>query len=577
MVPAIRTIPGVEIFDYTVPESNVPAIGDLLRVPFRQRFVPAMVVAVSSSSAFAQKAVHIEKSPPLLSLGAACADLLDASASHAFVSKPSVLASWIRTVPKRAAPLIPVSRTSMQSELPAGATRYLVDRWAEKNGLLNEIHRHTGRILVLTPWQHRADILAHALNTAALHSDIPTGKAWKTIHGFVSDESRVLIATRIGAWLSCIADTVLIDEPENDDHKQDELSPRLDARWVVSQCARLRPSMSLITFGTTPRLTKNPQEAPRTPTINGPLTIEPWKKRGGSLIEMVSPNAFRLAQEAVSDGRSVFIIHPVSGDRARLACRDCGWTAICVFCAFHLSSIGASALCKRCGRKAIAPESCKTCGGTDFSRGLPGKSRLMEQCAAAFPSSHVRAIDPLEYDQLTLSGDDPKNHLAIVTDLGLLAGAAEDIRRKERLLIAWRRVAASAASGGGQLYVQASDELAAECRSWLTAEGVFAAWKTEQDERRAFGYPPAVPFAKLLVDGAERDAKNLFDEIGRAIPSTWHLNGPFPVSHRSYTRVPRHVLHLVAAEGVTESEMQTILEPYKKRAFIDLDPIAFFS
>jgi hypothetical protein len=57
---------------------------------------------------------------------------------------------------------------------------------------------------------------------------------------------------RVSAWLSVFADAVIIDEPENDDYKQDELTPRLDARWIVSETAQLAPHLSTIQASTTP-------------------------------------------------------------------------------------------------------------------------------------------------------------------------------------------------------------------------------------------------------------------------------------------------------------------------------------
>ncbi len=573
IVPSIRTIPGVDQFDYAIEPDDDVRIGDLLRVPFRKKMHVGLCVSTSTTSVHAEKTIVLTTPIVLLRLGKVSVALLRKTAEHTFTSLPTVLYSWIRRVPTRKIDVsesavtcrtVKVRRREQQLSLTQRSERLLVDRWEGTRGLIAEAKKSHERVLILTPWKERADRLAHLLKTQSLHADLSMTTRWNRVHDFVTGERRMLVATRIGAWLSSVADTVLIDEPENDDHKQDELAPRIDARWMVECAAHARADLRVVSFGTTPRLGAT---TPRSsiPDIRADIAIEPWRKRFGSSIELLSPNTVQKIECAVADGRAVTILHPIRGVRSRVSCHDCGWRALCASCGWTLSLGERKTFCKRCGRNADIPLSCPSCGGTDFLRGLPGMEELRKQCDAAFGPNRVRVDDMLGFERDTRS-------LVIITDLSLLAGATEDIRRRERLIIAWRRIAAACETMHAHLCVQGSEELMGECRSWLTVDGFTAAWKKECHERRVFGFPPAVRLVKLLCDGTADHAQQIVNDLRTSISSDWSVNGPYPVPFRAATRTPRYVIHLIGPLGSDP----TVYGLPSSVCHIDLDPVAFF-
>lgn len=584
VVPAIRTIPGVEEFDYAIDDASDIQVGDVLLVPFRKQQLAALVIERKSESAFAARAIKLDSPVALLRLGSAAPQMLNATAQRTFTSLPTIFASWIRNVPKRieslnpnkATLLLPTGNNNVASGLsavPQRETLYAVRRWHDPARLLSVAKERTGKTLILTPWQHRADLLAKTLGVPVLHADIADGAAWKAVRDFSSSPSSVLVASRIGAWLGCVADTILVDEPENDDFKQDELSPRIDARWLVEKCAEVRPELSVISFATTPRLSSVNDEWTKAPTIELDLQTEVKQRRGSSSVESLTAAAYNEILHSVETRTPVTIIHPVVGDRARVACRDCGWTASCVSCGFSLTNIGSQGLCRKCGRKQPLPSECPSCGGLDLSRSSAGRDRLAEQCHSAFGTELVRVITLADLQTTAL----PRNGLVVITDLSLIGGVIEDTRRRERLLISWRRLAGVFASSGSRVVVQGSEEALTDARAWLTTEGVITTWKKEFAERKLFAFPPALRMAKILIDGNEKAAQALFKELESVTPGGWRLNGPFPVLFRAKTRKERWVVQLVTAAGVTDDALLTLLNPFKSRAIIDLDPIAFFA
>ncbi|MFZ2804218.1 MAG: hypothetical protein WA001_03270 [Patescibacteria group bacterium] len=572
VVPAIRTIPGVEEFDYAVSDGHGLLLGDLILVPFRKHAIPALVTKFSDASAFAARAVHLGPTQPLAHFGEPLPALLRSVAQQTFSSQPTVLASWVRTVPKRAASKSE-PKNSRQTGMPRRERRFLADRWTGPNGLIETARTTQGKTLIVTPWQHRADALAKILGCPALHADVAMGKAWMILSGFVDGSAPVLVTTRLGAWLTLQADTVLVDEPENDDFKQDELAPRFDARLVVQECAKLQPDLYVISFNTTPRLNAEPAAWKQAPEISLSLRTEPKLMRGSSTIRDLSEQTIADIEQAIEEQRHVTIIHPIRGERARIACRDCGWTATCVACSFPLSLVNGQALCRRCGRKNKIPVVCPSCGGSDLSRGRAGADQLMKQLESRFQSPLIRVVDVWEIQQISIA---PKS-LVVLTDVSLIGGAIEDIRRRERLLIAWRRLAASLARLETQVVVQGPEDTVTDCTDWLTADGVERAWQKETSERKTFGYPPATRLIKLLVDGNEPMALELQRDLETVLPAAMTLRGPFLVAFRAKSRGERFVIHLTAAKETPDDELIALLDRFKKRAIIDLDPIAFFS
>ncbi|MBI4138993.1 hypothetical protein HY479_02470 [Candidatus Uhrbacteria bacterium] len=569
VVPNIRTPLGVDCFDYRIEDGADVRIGDVIPVTFRGRKTAALVTSVHPESAFAEKAKTLSIGQPSVRLPPTVVPLLQRAALRTFSSRPTVLHSWLRTAPARAGT---VTIPSVQRQEPTSSgdrAEFAVHRFER---LVQHARASRGRVLVLTPWQRRADALARALSSGVLHAEIPMGRAWRSWTEFIARPDGMLVATRLGAWLACAADVVIMDEPENDDWKEDERSPRLDARWLIAAANLYRPALRVIRIGTTPLLADTPDLGAITvPDVRADVTAVTWDRRGVSSIEGLQDRTLELIGEAA--GRQpVVILHPIRGDRPRLRCRNCGWQAACPNCGFTLSQVGNSGQCTRCGTRGDLPLQCPSCGGAEFSGGRVGRDRLATLVRGRF-GSHVEVRDLSDWNALAV----PRGALIVVTDLTLIGGICEDIRRKERLLIAWRRLAASAVSANGRLVAQGPEDTLAEAMGWLTAAGVRACWKSEWKDRQTFGYPPAGRRIKLICPGTESMNEPLVKQLRDEAPQGWELSGPFPVAFRPRTRGDRSIIHLHPPDTATEADTQSFLEPFAKDVIIDLDPIAFFS
>lgn len=328
------------------------------------------------------------------------------------------------------------------------------------------------------------------------------------------------MTTRVGAWLSHSADRIFVDEPENDDHKEDEQEPRMDARWIVNRARDLHPSTSIIQIGTTPplsRVSTNSIHWESVPTIDPTITYDHKQRGGYSEIPRLSNHAIQRILEKTHANQPVLILDPY---------RDTEFLA-----QLHSNS----------------------------ARELLGSS----------------TIPVLNLSDLHQSGL-PKNALVVLLDLAGIGGVIEDIRKKERSVIAWRRLCSRLALFDCQLLVQGDDTQLAEARTWLTREGLQITWENELSSRHTFKYPPSFPRIKLIIVGEKITATTILDDLENHLPPDWSAEGIHEVQTTS-SRSLRWIIHVVSKNADQDvSEIHDILLKYAKTCIIDLDPIAFF-
>ena len=202
-------------------------------------------------------------------------------------------------------------------------------------------------------------------------------------------------------------------------------------------------------------------------------------------------------------------------------------------------------------------------------------------------SSHQNPVRPVV--PFVLSVLKPPS-LTILTDLSSLSGGTEDARRRERLVIAFRRLADDCASMNAQLAVQSDALLLTDARSWLTVEGCAAALTREYADRKTFALPPATRLVKIIIRGPLHHAQQIVQTLRsplRPAPSTPSVHsgqalhpstsGPYPVPHLPGSREPRSIIHLTFPQTTPDTAIQALLDPLLDDSMlIDLDPIAFF-
>ncbi len=566
VIPLLKTPTGVNGFDYRIPEGLSLEPGDLVVVPFRKQRLVGVVSERMATSPFAAKAASILHRYGEVRFPTSFLALLAWTAERTFSSQPTVLHAWLRALPKR-----PADGAFQPTISAEQKTSHILTHWTatpqqellERVRVLQETKK---RILIVTPWKTRVDrIHSHIPGSLCLQSDQNMGDYATTWQRFIQNEEGVLVTTRIGAWLMCLADETLIDEPENDDHKQDDLTPRYDVRKLAAWFATTQKG-SLETFGITPALHV---QVPA-PLIPAEVRVFIQHPQGRSQIPCIQADTLQAFVD--HEGPRV-IIHPIRGVLARLVCRDCGWQAICPTCNYPLALEEHGALCRLCHKHIPLSSDCPHCGSLDLGKSFPGIDRLKQAWTRIYPEIEVTWRD-LTNEQM----DAPfaPNTFVLVTLTSLLGGAVEDIRRHERQCVAIRRLAARVAEAKGVLALQGEELEVTRWLSWLTPEGVQALFEQERASRLLFRYPPSVRRAKLLLDIPESEANTFITSLLKILPPTISSDGPFHVQYGTPGQRKRLVYHLIVPADVPEAQLIHLLSPFAKQIKIDLDPIAFF-
>lgn len=573
VIPIRRTPFGLNGFDYSFPDNESYEVGQLVYVPLRGHATEAIIREIKPTSPYAARVKAITGPIPVsFRFSTECLELLTWVAERTFSSLPTVLHAWLGALPKRFPKEIgEIKQYSPDPKTAGTASAYWqTDHEAALLDRARKALRAGQRVLILTPWTNRIPDLQAALETEAiqvfpLHGDLNAGTYYAHWSKFLSGESVCLIATRLGAWLAPTADLVLIDEPENDDHKQDEQAPRYDARRLAGWAAKYA-GVSVEAFGLTPPLHAGAQA----PDIACELVANVHHPRGRSAIPSIQADTLLSLEE--HEGPKI-IIHPIRGRAARLVCRDCSWQALCLHCTSPLSAEANRAVCRACGKTQELPLVCAACGGVDLGKAMPG----IEQLKQAWERTESETI--VEWRDTTndqLEQPLPKKVLVVVTIGQLLGGMIEDVRRAERRLIAIRRLMNRVAHADGTLLIQSLEQDLSFWEQGKTGEGVKLIFETELGSRRLFHYPPTWRRVKCLIDGPEKTVTSWIAAATLRITGHGTLEGPYKIEFRRAGASERTVVHLLFHPTMPENVLVELLQPLAKGALIDLDPIAFF-
>ena len=562
VVPLCRTPVGIDAFDYLLPEQGDFAPGDLVRVPLRKQFVEGVIIALLSDSPFAAKTKAICSDAPITQFGRDWVDLLEWMSARTFQSSATVAKAWLRLLPKKLKPWTTI--LPHRADLGTAHAEWIT---TPESVLVERVRAQSGRTIVLVPLAQQAIRIAEALGCHSLLSDDPKTVATSTWSSFLEHETGVIVTTRVGAWLGLFADEIVLLEPENDEHKQDELSPRFDARLVAAWLQQ-RKHASLFVVGRTPPIHVD-TPAPAI-DLHPQLSIRQWQ--GRSAVPGICLDAVEKATPI--DHEPLVIIHPIRGLRARCQCRVCGFVVACEKCGSALRREQARGWCDVCKIHQFLPDECPTCGGQDFS-GSPAGLELLKQ--EWLKNDYPQCADWRDGSPLALDTPFPQNTSVLVTEPHLLGGAAEDIRRTERLCRAYRLLASRVAEVGGRLTLQIHEGDTDRWLHWLTPEGVQKLNTDERTARTIFRYPPSVRLAKILIDTSEVSARALAEQIKTKLardPAFLEMRGPFFAEQRPKSR-PRIVLHLLFRPETNEATLIKLLSPFARQAKIDLDAVAF--
>ncbi|OGC96527.1 MAG: primosomal protein N' [candidate division Zixibacteria bacterium RBG_16_53_22] len=451
-----------------------------------------------------------------------------------------------------------------------------------------------------------------------------------------SGRARVIIGTR-SAIFSPLRNLGLIVVDEEQDHsfKQDDPSPRYNARDVALERAKIidatvvygsaTPSAEIYQMAKTGRLDllTLPQRVagfgpPRIELISTAFKTEPRPNEPPVFPRGFRPISEKLYQEItirLKKREQIIILLNRRGYSSAVVCFDCGWVGKCPDCeigwTYHKDRD--RMVCHYCGKERRGPIACQRCGSLRLSFRSAGTQRLEETIRHLFPTGRAVRLDTdvaagkwearnvldefgrgkyqiLFGTQMVAKGHHfPRVGLVgvISADIGL---SLPDFRATERVMqlltqAAGRAGRSSKRADPGNVMIQtfSPDN---PIFDYLKSSDYLKFVEDELNIRQALGYPPFRRLILVMASSLEpARARQAIDEIkvelqSQAAENKIEILGPVesPIFKRGklyryqlLLKVPPEIIPADILGGITEL-------PKKRKGIsirIDVDPVAF--
>jgi primosomal protein N' (replication factor Y) len=434
----------------------------------------------------------------------------------------------------------------------------------------------TGIVLVpeiaLTP-QTVSRFRAHfGDEVAVLHSRMSHGERYDSWRRIREGKIQIVIGPRsaIFAPLEKIG-IIIVDEEHEASYKQDDPSPRYNARDVALYRGKMNDAV-VILGSATPSLESfhNARtgkyrllELPRRvedlplPSVEVVDMRKEWKETHGQPSAIFSRILLEKIAERLTHDEQIILLQNRRGFSTFILCRDCGHVETCPNCnitlTFHIDK--KLLRCHYCDFQKKAPGLCPQCNGIQLQYRGTGTQRVEEELKMLFPSARIVRMDldttrrkgahdqilrdfrDGEYDillgtQMVAKGlDFPK-----VTLVGVISADTSlhlpDFRAAEKTFQLLTQVAGRSGRKGkqGEVVIQTFHP---ENHSILFAKkhDYLRFYARESSERKELAYPPYSRLISVEFRGTKEDAvQNAAIRFAKRIPkgTTYRTVGPAP-------------------------------------------------
>jgi primosomal protein N' (replication factor Y) (superfamily II helicase) len=578
------------------------APGQRVRVPFRGRPRPAVVVAIEPGAGDGlEPLAAVLDSVPALTL--AMLELARWAAAETASAWGEVL---FRALPPGIRSGAPQALPTLPPACPPGPARLVTGRHREDRveRRVAETLAAGGGVLVLAPEIEQARSWAARLETrlgepARLVTSVASPRErWAAWWACRQGQARVAVGTRAAAWLPLapLGLAVVVDE-EDPAHKSPD-APRWHARDLVLERVRREGGASLLA---SPAPSLESWVAAR----SGALAWEADARDSWPTVERValgadhateaslSPGLRDAAREALGRGGSVLLVLNRLGFARTLVCADCGAVRRCGRCrlalVYHRETRALG--CRLCGLRVPAASLCGRCRGRRLQPLGWGTERLEAEARQAFPGAQV-----VRYDSTVAPRDAETARTAFQSRAArVLVGTTMALRLAEETPVAVGALVLAdatlnlpdfrAAERTFQLGWRLAETVRADGSVWLQSflpehPALLAVAQGDPDrfyepewaERQDLGYPPARRMARLLVEG--RDAVSLAAELAaRGLAAGATVLGPAALAGA-------RIQIVLLGGSELPATVAGVLEPFRgrrrlggTRLTVDIDPV----
>ena len=344
---------------------------------------------------------------------------------------------------------------------------------------------------------------------------------------------------------------VIVDEEHEPSYKQQDPTPRYNARNAAIVLAKMHGAKTLLGSATPSiesyfnaqtgkygyvRMDKRFEEK-ELPTII-PVDVKELRRKK-KMKSIFSPLLIEKIQETIQKGEQVLLFQNRRGFSPALSCRICDWTPKCPSCDVSLTYHKQSnrLRCHYCGRTYPPMSACPECGNTDLKPVGFGTEKVEEEVKILFPDISVARIDTdttktkKSFETILSGFASGKTQLLVGTQMiskgldfenvrlvGILNADSlmnfPDFRAYER---AWQLISQVAGRAGrkrtsGEVVLQTSHPEHPLIQTAIT-HNYEAMYEMQMEERQLFRYPPLYRLIYIYLKHRKEDVANTASRI----------------------------------------------------------------
>lgn len=237
-------------------------------------------------------------------------------------------------------------------------------------------------------------------------SDAERERIWR--RQLTDDPYMVVLGARSAVFLPFTRlGLIIVDEEHDGSFKQQDPSPRYNARSVAAVMGRMLSAKVLLGTATPAAETYHnalrgkyglvrlgvrhgDMELPRVQVVD---TVD--MRRRKMMTGMLSEPLIEAMRMAIGEKKQVILFHNRRGYAPTIKCRECGWTPYCTTCdvplTYHKSIARMS--CHYCGKVYSLPAVCPQCGSAHITPRGAGTERVEDTVKRLFPEARIARMD----------------------------------------------------------------------------------------------------------------------------------------------------------------------------------------
>lgn len=555
IIPALRLNRNLHYFDYLVPEdlTNTVKAGQLVEIPFRNKLVKGVILNLAESSDLGnEKLKDLEKIiDPLPFLKTWQLDLIKFMSKYYFVSMAMILKMIMPEIPKRTGlakekfsqeinfitslkPEIKIEEY-YKSDKPVLLRSYkLEDRIKTYLSLIEKVLKQNKQILIIVPtladlkkiYQYLGD---YKNDVSVFLNDLSKNKYWYEWLRIKNGQAKIIMGTRSAIFAPFNnLDLIIIDDEDNENHKQEEPNPRYNVKTVALKLKDILKNKVIFT-ALTPSLNslhKVAQKDWQYFELNK-LKERPQIKIIDRQIEFKKGNYSIFSEELLARieynlkrAKKIFLFLNRKGSATLMTCQDCGYLAICPTCQLPLTYHASKELiCHHCNYKESLFLFCPKCKSPNLKLTGTGTEKVEQEIKKIYPHSRILKID---FDSPLISKNLADYDIIIGTQYAFdfinwqeinLIGVVNadtllylsDYRGVEKTFNLLTKLSLFLSSSNKELIIQtfSPDNY---CFSALKSWDYKLFYQKELSERKILNYPPFSRLIKLIYQGIEFNA-----------------------------------------------------------------------